>query len=601
MTAQEVIIAVAVGATDIKIVTPKDEVYEVLNTRAFHNWLEKNLSTLTFLNPNEAQEKEIKLDSRVKINFENEQFIRKDQDAIETIDANEIRVCLPKLMPPLQALKNKHELNIVGGIVYYTDRRDSPEPLKDERDFRKIEPFAVGAVTQKWLSEFFSLESKSDELLTNNSVVAVNFAKGKSTLEGLGRDFPIKRSVCQQIETPLRVASKLYPNAKIILSTLGGISSANSVFKDASKLFFNQVEVLNHPEGSTFSTEHLEFDDARNTVNDSYYQRQLINQFIKGYNFSAAHIVGQQAIEQDILSEGQWAKPLKSLSAYLEGKNFPNAQYSKSFPEKHFLSNKLGFAARSYALMMRINLALTHKHIPLALQLTLALPNAVRLDAMARYLLILDGKHKDAQLKNSFNDKEVLNSFFNTLSLPSGLHTDIYGDLSKLFTSKKDDVAPVEGGRKENRKQWLWQFSNEILANLNKPKEGALLQAMDAKEKRTLISATEPMPEIYPLIKNLVTKLGLSKIHDASIKDYNLASLATNALIGDLTDTQKTEITQIMQQQKIWQENEQKQFMLNEDITESIIAAFGYEQTPLNALEALKEETAQLVKEYQII
>lgn len=598
MPQQEIILVLAVGKTDVKVVLTnnnQEDVYEVSarNNQEFHTWLEQNIEAIKFASLEELNSKQINMNSRNNAEFKEKKFTIKTKETTTSYPATtDLYFCLPKLMPPLEAIKQKAELKVVGCIIYYTDRRTSPATSSGTARFKENEPFAIGKLVQKWVAATFNLHLPANNQLIQNSVITCNFAEGKSELEGLGRDFPIYRSICQTLEAPLRTANQLYPNSQAFLSIVGGLPSVNSVIQGASKLFFNQVRVLNHPEGSQL-TEHLTFNDARNTVNDSYYLRQLINQFIQGYQFSAANLIATQAKEQDILSDGEWAKPLACLSAYLEGKKWPSVQYNKSFPKCYFISESLPFTARSYLLMLRIHLAFIHNHLPLALQLTLALPNAIRLDALERYLLIFDNKYANQQLKPGLAGQNTLNSFLLSLELPKNMNKEVLKELEKELITGNSTVL-----KQPDKTLSIWNFYIENINKADSLAKEKLIQQLDKPEARTTEAGTE-LASIYSSLELLMLKLATKE------KDKNsLIELASNALVGDLTNQQKKTITQQMLKLELWQQDDNKDLalknlQLNPLLTQNLMQAFGYSQTPQQTLLTLKEEVARLVKNYQ--
>lgn len=380
------ILAVTIGRSDIKIRLLDENghigIYEVQkrSTCHFHQLLRRTLQ-------NAAQRLQYPL-------TENSEQVSRTPDADCTEDGcfsakgrplrlpeGMLELIFPKLSAPvamLAAEQKRHSSLMTGAIVYYTDRHTPQDHCE--------EPFAAGEIVQHWLAGQLKLEiAAPDTLWQAGTVCRINYAQGKTEIEGAGRDYPLYRSICAQLEAPLRQALNEFPHARLDLCTLGGMKAVNSVLSASARMFFARVRPLNTSE-KHIAPQELAFADQALSAEENYQLRTQAIALLRQGHFAPAYTLLNTRIGAAVGEHAPWLQTLEHTHYLLQGQWRPNAYPHAGPLHQRLLSDRLHHCPRTLVLMLRVDAALHHRQFPAAMHLSLALPQAVLLDGIARFL-----------------------------------------------------------------------------------------------------------------------------------------------------------------------------------------------------------------------
>jgi len=235
------------------------------------------------------------------------------------------------------------ELNIKGGLVFYTDRKKCDLEFTDNKERKKKlaeqysqEPIATGILLSKWLENEFG----------GSTFKPVNFLQGLYVVEGntlienktfAPYDQPIAQKSTHIIDTAIKQLSEDNPASKAIVSHTGGIADAKPVITTSAKLHFNGNILELH------DSEHMPNDPvcladtnankcrilSRDAILDAKYRA---NQRLWEGDFTGAWSVVSHIKEDDPkLLIDKWVRDVKIISDYMAG-------YSNNTP---FDSDKL--------------------------------------------------------------------------------------------------------------------------------------------------------------------------------------------------------------------------------------------------------------------
>lgn len=387
MATQDCVLFLTAGRSDVRI-TLQDraggrKAYEVAerSTAAFHGWLRERLADIEF--PSSSGEQEDRR-SRVEVSFEGGAVLFRDPESADAsplgLPDGKVLLQLPKLERVVSAVEDELAWRVLGAVVYYTDRQSVAKALK-----KHAEPFAVGELLQHWLRTRLALQIGTAGQYEPGNVARVNFAQGKATVEGRGRDYPIYRSIAALIESPLREASRLHPEATAVLSDMGGLPGMKPLMRAAAGVFFDSRVCHMADTERNPDSDRTGAGDEAVSAELSYQNRKLCLRLLGEGNFIGAWSASRE-VAHDHLGDAHWAAMLERLALFFDGRWRPASRASEAFPNRLLLSSGLNFCPRALSVALRAEAALRRGSLSEAMALACVFADAAMTDGISRFL-----------------------------------------------------------------------------------------------------------------------------------------------------------------------------------------------------------------------
>ncbi len=375
MTKKQAWLVLTAGVTDIQIIleeSGKKQAFQIDKGKAakFHSWLNQHKTAIHFCgDPIEKSRDDLSvIEHNEQITFS---LMKDCQEFDVPVDNTSISLILPKLAGIIDAVHKQYEL--IGAIVYYTDRQN--------RACKKVdgEPFFVGEVVALYLEQTFTELTSRVDSPSRGGICLVNYLDEDCEYDGAGDEYPIKFSVAEKLESPIRHCRLIEAKAELILSDMGGVPAVKSVLKAVSALHFDGRYLL-WTQSEAGGKDHL-VQPPRTTHESSLRARTECVRLLKMGAIEEAYGLTRDYKDQS------WVRAVSDLHDLFSGVSEYTTTNLPNYLQKLDVFSKIGFIPRCFVHAIRGQAALRTGNFINASASTYGIFEAARLDALDKWLI----------------------------------------------------------------------------------------------------------------------------------------------------------------------------------------------------------------------
>jgi hypothetical protein len=377
MTKKQAWLVLTAGVTDIQIIleeSGKKEAFQIDKGKAakFHDWLESHQDAICFCDDrvDKSRDDLSVIEQNGQVQFS---LMKQCKEFIIPVDTASISLVLPKLAGIINAVHEQYAL--IGAIVYYTDRQ------QQHRACKKVdgEPFFVAEVVARYLEKTFAELTQRVDSPARGGICLVNYLDEDCQYDGSGDEYPIKFSVAEKLESPIRHCRLIEPKAELILSDMGGVPAVKSVLKAAAALHFDGRNLL-WTQSEAGGKDHL-VQPTRTSHELSLRTRTECVRLLKMGAIEEAYGMTRDYKDQS------WVRAVSDLHDLFSGVSEYTPQNLPNYLNKLAVFNGLGFIPRCFVHAIRGQAALRTGNFINASASTYGIFEAARLDALDKWLV----------------------------------------------------------------------------------------------------------------------------------------------------------------------------------------------------------------------